>query len=229
MAADLDARRKSEDPSDDDYPAYVPSDITDEDSLERLMDYVEGGMTDEQRQALDADPDIQRVEDLMAQNPDAFLTEKDLKDLIITDEDGDVVVSPEEIVEAGTFADLRGHDAFPDDYEGEDSISSNTDGDDAKKRMFYPKGITKDQLVEMDDLLTDYKKSRAQLDDQTYFGADHDFAYMDVERDWNALANETQDEIMEVIETSETMASPEPEMWLMYDLKFNVTNLILVS
>jgi len=54
-------------------------------------------------------------------------------------------------------------------------------------------------------------------------------AYMDVERDWNALSNETQDEILTLIEYSNTMACPEPEMWLMYDLNFNVTNLILAS
>ncbi|KAL3779316.1 hypothetical protein HJC23_013766 [Cyclotella cryptica] len=43
---------------------------------------------------------------------------------------------------------------------------------------------------------------------------------------WNEIG---RNEILHVIENSNTMACPDPEMWLMYDLNFNVTNLILAS
>lgn len=97
--------------------------------------------------------------------------------------------------------------------------------------LIYPsdKTFTEKDLVELDDKIAAYKAAREALDDQTYFGEGHTMAYMDVEKDWPKLSNETQDEILEVMEHSNTMACPEPEMWLMYDLGFNVTNLILAS
>jgi hypothetical protein len=96
--------------------------------------------------------------------------------------------------------------------------------------MFPPnKAYNEKNLVEMDDLIRQYRDARAKIENQTFFGEDHTFAYMDVERDWDLLDNETQAEMLEVMETDVTMACPEPELWLMYDNNFNVTNLILAS
>eukprot|EP00804_Cyclotella_cryptica_P014708 CCRYP_020183-RA/>CCRYP_020183-RA protein AED:0.15 eAED:0.15 QI:209/0.6/0.33/1/0.4/0.5/6/0/598 len=52
---------------------------------------------------------------------------------------------------------------------------------------------------------------------------------MEIMKDPDVMEAERMNEILDVIENSNTMACPEPEMWLMYDLNFNVTNLILAS
>jgi hypothetical protein len=50
---------------------------------------------------------------------------------------------------------------------------------------------------------------------------------MDVEKDWLLLSNQTKNEIVNIIKNLNTMACPNPEMWLMYNLKLNIMNLIL--
>ena len=197
----------------------VPRNFESPESITRTFDYILNKMSDEERAELENDVDLQEVEKIVSKN-NMMLTEDDLKDIIITDDTGETMLDPKAIAEAGSFDDDRGIDAFP-------SSSNDEDGEN----LVYPTNGAFDEsdLVDIDDKIKAYKEARARLENQTYFGEDHTFAYLDVEKDWPRLSNETQDEILDVIENSNTMASPEPEMWLMYDLKFNVTNLILAS
>lgn len=197
----------------------VPRNFESPESITRTFDYILNKMSDEERAELENDVDLQEVEKIVSKN-NMMLTEDDLKDIIITDDTGETMLDPKAIAEAGSFDDDRGIDAFP-------SSSNDEDGEN----LVYPTNGAFDEsdLVDIDDKIKAYKEARARLENQTYFGEDHTFAYIDVEKDWPRLSNETQDEILDVIENSNTMASPEPEMWLMYDLKFNVTNLILAS
>ena len=197
----------------------VPRNFESPESITRTFDYILNEMSDEERAELENDVDLQEVEKIVSKN-NMMLTEDDLKDIIITDDTGETMLDPKAIAEAGSFDDDRGIDAFP-------SSSNDEDGEN----LVYPTNGAFDEsdLVDIDDKIKAYKEARARLENQTYFGEDHTFAYLDVEKDWPRLSNETQDEILDVIENSNTMASPEPEMWLMYDLKFNVTNLILAS
>ena len=199
----------------------VPRNFESPESITKTFDYIMNGMTEEERAELENDVDLQEVEEIVSKN-NMMLTEDDLKDIIIEDDDGKntVVIDPKAIADAGSFDDDRGLDAFP-----------SSEVEDDGENLVYPTNgaFTEKDLVEIDDKLRAYREARERLDNQTYFGEGHVFAYMDVEKDWPALSNETQDEILDVIENSNTMACPEPEMWLMYDLKFNVTNLILAS
>lgn len=197
----------------------VPRNFESPESITRTFDYILNKMSDEERAELENDVDLQEVEKIVSKN-NMMLTEDDLKDIIITDDTGETMLDPKAIAEAGSFDDDRGIDAFP-------SSSNDEDGEN----LVYPTNGAFDEsdLVDIDDKIKAYKEARARLENQTYFGEDHTFAYLDVEKDWPRLSNETQDEILDVIENSNTMASPEPELWLMYDLKFNVTNLILAS
>ena len=199
----------------------VPRNFESPESITKTFDYIMNGMTEEERAELENDVDLQEVEEIVSKN-NMMLTEDDLKDIIIDDDDGKntVVIDPKAIADAGSFDDDRGLDAFP-----------SSEVEDDGENLVYPTNgaFTEKDLVEIDDKLRAYREARERLDNQTYFGEGHVFAYMDVEKDWPALSNETQDEILDVIENSNTMACPEPEMWLMYDLKFNVTNLILAS
>lgn len=197
----------------------VPRNFESPESITRTFDYILNEMSDEERAELENDVDLQEVEKIVSKN-NMMLTEDDLEDIIITDDTGETMLDPNAIAEAGSFDDDRGIDAFPS--------SSNDEGGE---NLVYPTNGAFDEsdLVDIDDKIKAYKEARARLENQTYFGEDHTFAYLDVEKDWPRLSNETQDEILDVIENSNTMASPEPEMWLMYDLKFNVTNLILAS
>ena len=199
----------------------VPRNFESPESITKTFDYIMNGMTEEERAELENDVDLQEVEDILSKN-NMMLTEDDLKDIIIEDDDGKntVMIDPKAISDAGSFDDDRGLDAFP-----------SSEVEDDGENLVYPTNgaFTEKDLVEIDDKLRAYREARERLDNQTYFGEGHVFAYMDVEKDWPALSNETQDEILDVIENSNTMACPEPEMWLMYDLKFNVTNLILAS
>lgn len=197
----------------------VPRNFESPESITRTFDYILNKMSDEERAELENDVDLQEVEKIVSKN-NMMLTEDDLKDIIITDDTGETMLDPKAIAEAGSFDDDRGIDAFP-------SSSNDEDGEN----LVYPTNGAFDEsdLVDIDDKIKAYKEARARLENQTYFGEDHTFAYIDVEKDWPRLSNETQDEILDVIENSNTMASPEPELWLMYDLKFNVTNLILAS
>lgn len=199
----------------------VPRNFESPESITKTFDYIMNGMTEEERAELENDVDLQEVEEIVSKN-NMMLTEDDLKDIIIDDDDGKntVMIDPKAIADAGSFDDDRGLDAFP-----------SSEVEDDGENLVYPTNgaFTEKDLVEIDDKLRAYREARERLDNQTYFGEGHVFAYMDVEKDWPALSNETQDEILDVIENSNTMACPEPEMWLMYDLKFNVTNLILAS
>lgn len=200
--------------------AKVPRTFESVESVTKTMDYIMNGMTDEERDELENnDVDLAEVEKIIGENQ---LTEDDLKDIIIEEEgeDGYATIDPQAIAEAGSFRDDQGLDAFPSSTVEEDG-----------ENLVYPSNgaFTEKDLVELDGKIAAYKAARQSLKDQTYFGEEHTFAYLDVEKDWPALSNETQDEILDVIENSNTMACPEPEMWLMYDLKFNVTNLILAS
>lgn len=203
----------------DKQESRVPRNFESSESVAKTMEYIMSGMTDEEREELENDVDLKEVEEILSQNK-MLITEKDLKDYVVEDEDGGEMIDPQAIADAGSFADDRGPDAFP-------SSSVEEDGEN----LVYPSNgaFTEKDLAELDDKIQAYKAARERLDNQTYFGEEHTFAYMDVEKDWPALDNETQDEILDVIENSNTMACPEPEMWLMYDLKFNVTNLILAS
>ncbi|KAL7551070.1 hypothetical protein ACHAWF_014268 [Thalassiosira exigua] len=156
----------------------------------------------------------------LASMEEMAISEEDLEEVLAEDGDGNVRIDPQAIADAGTYDDDHGPDTFP----------SSAVEEDGENLVYPPDGtFTEKDLVELDDKLSAYKRARESLADQTYFGEGRVFAYMDVERDWPRLSNETQDEIMDVIENSDTMACPEPEMWLMYDLGFNVTNLMLAS
>jgi len=197
----------------------VPRNFESEESVRRTIDYIINGMTDEEREELEKDADLQEVERILSKN-NILLTEEDLEDILIEDDAGNTIIDPKAVAEAGTFDDDRGLDAFP-----------SSDVDDDGENLVYPlnKAFTEKDLVEIDDQIAAYKAARERLANQTYFGEEHTMAYMDVEKDWPSLSNQTQEEILDLLENSNTMACPEPEMWLMYDLKFNVTNLILAS
>lgn len=203
-----------------DLESKIPRNFESVESVTRTVDYIMNSMTDEERAELENDVDLQEVERIVNEN-NMMLTEKDLKDILIEDDGGNTVIDPQAIADAGSFDDDRGIDAFP---------SSDDDNEDGENLIYPPnKAFTEKDLEELDDKIQAYKAARERLENQTYFGEEHTMAYMDVEKDWPALSNETQDEILDVIENSNTMACPEPEMWLMYDLNFNVTNLILAS
>ena len=201
--------------------AKVPRSFTSTESVRRTMEYIMNAMTDEERDELENDVDLVEVERVLEKNNYAMLTEDDLRDVLVEDEDGGIsAIDPRAVAEAGTFDDDRGVDAFPRSGVDEDG-----------ENLVYPTNgaFTEKDLAELDDKIAAYRAARERLANQTYFGEDQVMAYMDVEKDWPLLSNQTQDEILDVIENSNTMACPEPEMWLMYDLKFNVTNLILAS
>ena len=197
----------------------VPRNFVSEESVRRTFEYIVNEMTEEEREELEKDVDLQEVERVFSKS-NVLLTEEDLEDIIIEDDAGNTVIDPKAIADAGTFDDDRGLDAFP-----------SSDIDEDGENLVYPsnKAFTENDLVELDDHIAAYKAARERLANQTYFGEEHIMAYMDVEKDWPLLDNHTQDEILDLLENSNTMACPEPEMWLMYDLKFNVTNLILAS
>ena len=206
-----------------DMDTKVPRSFTTVESVTRTMDYIMNGMTDDERTELEKDVDLIEFERILSINNNALLTEDDVKDVLIDDDEDEgkiQIINPQAILDAGTYDDDRGPEAFP-------SSTIDIDGEN----LVYPKNspFTEKDLAELDDQIRAYKVARERLNNQTYFGEEQVFAYLDIERDWPLLSNETQDEILDVIENSNTMASPEPEMWLMYDLKFNVTNLILAA
>lgn len=198
----------------------MPRTIQGVNDVKKLVNYFQNELTDKEKKEIASDPDVVEAE-AMIKDGNMQITESDLKDFIVQDEEGNDILDEEAMGQDDvSFKDMHGYDAFP-------SISDTENGGD----LMYPsnKAYTEKDLVEIDDLLQQYRDVRAKLDNQTFFGEDHTFAYMDVERDWPLLDNETQREMMEVMETSTTMACPEPELWLMYDNNFNVTNLILAS
>ena len=201
----------------------IPRNIQGIEDVEKLIEYFQNEMTDEEKKMIASDPDVIEAEKMIAEN-NMQITKNDLKDIIIQDEDGNDIIDPKALEDFQNddvpFQDMHGYDAFP----------ASTDAENGGDLMFPPdKAYNEKDLVEMDDLLQQYRDMRAKLDNQTFFGEEHTFAYLDVERDWPLLDNETQSEMLEVMETDTTMACPEPELWLMYDNNFNVTNLILAS
>lgn len=197
----------------------VPRNFESPEDVIKTVDHIINGMTDEEREELENDVDLEEVERIVSEN-NMMMTEKDLEGIMVEDDEGNTMIDPKAIADAGSFDDDRGLDAFP-----------SSDVEEDGENLIYPSdgSFTEKDLVELDDKIAAYKAARERLDNQTYFGEGHTMAYLDVEKDWPLLSNETQDEILDVIENSNTMACPEPEMWLMYDNKFNVTNLILAS
>lgn len=201
----------------------IPRNIQGVEDVEKLIEYFRNEMSDEEKKEIAEDPDVIAAEKMVEEN-NMQVTKNDLKDIISQDEDGDDIIDPKILQDFQKddvpFQNMHGYDAFP----------SSADVKNGGDLMFPPdKTYNENDLVEMDDLLQQYRDMRAKLDNQTFFGDDHTFAYLDVERDWPLLDNETQSEMLEVMETDTTMACPEPELWLMYDNNFNVTNLILAS
>ncbi|KAL3801486.1 hypothetical protein HJC23_000924, partial [Cyclotella cryptica] len=202
------------------HEKLVPRNIKTVEDMQKMINYFQNEMTEEEKMEIMKDPDVLEAERMVKENK-LQISEEDLKEFMIQDKDGNLTLDPEAKGEDEVpFSEMHGFDAFPSVYDTENG------GD-----LIYPpnKAFTEKDLVEMDDLLRKYRESRAKLENQTFFGEEHTMAYMDVERDWPRLSNETQNEILNVIENCNTMACPEPEMWLMYDLNFNVTNLILAS
>ena len=193
--------------------------VSNDDDAGKVMEYMLEQLRDVERRAVGNDEEVQAAEDLLEKS---LLTEKDLEGIIIEGEDGLVEFDPKALAEAGTFDDDRGPGAFPSSKIAENG-----------ENLPYPPGgkFTEADLVELDDQLQAYKKARAIFDDPNYFGDEITIneLELDVDGNWDALENETRAEMQEVIETSHTMACADPELWLMYDWHFNVTNLILAS
>lgn len=201
----------------------IPRNIQSEQDVRKLVNYFQNEMTDEEKKEVQSDPDVIAAEQWVKDN-NMQITEDDLKDIITKDKDGNEVLDPkavEKMMEGEVpFEDMHGYDAFP----------SSTDTENGGASLFPPnKAYSEKDLVEIDDLLRQYRDVRAEMENQTFIGGDPIFSHIDVERDWDLLDNETQDEMLYVMETDTTMACPEPELWLMYDNNFNVTNLILSS
>ena len=196
----------------------VPVEVSSEDDAGKVMEFMLEQMREVERRAV-GNEEVQAAEDLLEKS---LLTPKDLEGIIIEGEDGLVDFDPKALAEAGTFDDDRGLKAFPSSKNAENG-----------ENLIYPSGgqFTEADLVMLDDQLQGYKKARAIFDDPNYFGDEITIneLELDVDGNWDALDNETRAEMQEVIETSNTMMNPDPELWLMYDWHFNVTNLILAS
>lgn len=197
----------------------LPRNVESVEDVKKIINYFQNVMTDEEKKEAESDPDNIEVARIIEEN-NMRITEEDLKDYIIKDEDGNDTLDPEAGKDEVPFSEMHGYDAFP-------SINDVENGGD----LIFPSNKAYDEkdLVEIDDMLQKYRVARAQLENQTFFGEDHTFAYLDIERDWPRLDNETQQEILDVIDNSNTMACPNPDLWLLYDLKFNVTNLMLAA
>ena len=229
------------------------------------------GMTDEEREELETDVDLDQVEELLNRNnmmltaadrvelsesidlqelddiasdDNMMLSEKDLKKIINEGEDGTATIDPKELTKAKTFEDMNLSeeelkDLVTKDSDGNNVInprtladefpSSHFKEDDGKVLFSKDSMFSEKDLEDLDDQLTSFKSARERLANQTFYGEEQTMAYMDIEKEWPLLSNQTQEEILEVMENSNTMACPEPENWLVYDLNFNVTNLILAS
>eukprot|EP00984_Skeletonema_dohrnii_P023438 scaffold12529_cov117-Skeletonema_dohrnii-CCMP3373.AAC.1 len=236
----------------------------------RTFQDILNGMTDEEREELERDVDLDEVEALLSRNnmmltaadrdelssfdlqeldditsdENGILSEKDLKKIIIEGEDGTAMIDPKGLSKAKTFEDMSLSekdlkDLVTKDSDGNNVINPKTLADEFPSghfnedegKVLFPKDnmFTEKDLEDLDDQLTAFKTARERLANQTFYGEDHTMAYMDIEKEWPLLSNQTQEEILEVMENSNTMACPEPENWLVYDLNFNVTNLILAS
>jgi hypothetical protein len=243
----------------------------DQPKAERTFQDILNDMTDEDRDELERDVDLEEVEALLSKNnmiltasdrdelsksfdlqelegiasdENMFLTEKDLKAAIIEKEDGTAAIDPKELAKAKSFEDMNlSENSLKDlvtrDSNGNDVIDPKTLANkfpfgrfkEDEGKVLFPKGnmFTEKDLEVLDGQLTTFKAAREKLANQTYYGEEQTMAYMDIEKEWPLLSNQTQEEILEVMENSNTMACPEPENWLVYDLNFNVTNLILAS
>jgi hypothetical protein len=203
--------------------ARIPRNIHSEEDVRKLFNYFQNEMTDEEKKDVESDPDVIAAEQWIKDNK-MQITEDDLKEIIIKDKDGNEILDPKAVEEMMKddvpFEDMHGYDAFP----------SSNDTENGGAYLYPPnKAYSEKDLVEIDDLLRQYRDVRAEMENQTFNAEEPIFSYIDVERDWPLLDDETQDEMLHVMETDVTMACPEPELWLMYDNNFNVTNLILSS
>ena len=187
--------------------------------------------------------DLQEIDDLTS-HENSMLSEKDLKKIIVEGESGTVAIDPKGLSKAASLKDLNlGEEDLKDlvtkDNDGNNVIHPKTLAEDfpsgklrkeAGDALFSEDRVFTDKdLEDLDSQLSAFKIAREKLADQTFYGEEHTMAYMDIEKEWPLLSNQTQEEILEVMENSNTMACPEPENWLVYDLNFNVTNLILAS
>ncbi|KAK1735981.1 hypothetical protein QTG54_013117 [Skeletonema marinoi] len=236
----------------------------------RTFQDILNGMTDEEREELERDVDLDEVEALLSRNnmmltaadrdelssfdlqeldditsdENGILSEKDLNKIIIEGEDGTAMIDPKGLSKAKTFEDMSLSekdlkDLVTKDSDGNNVINPKTLADEFPSghfnedegKVLFPKDnmFTEKDLEDLDNQLTAFKSAREKLANQTFYGEEHTMAYMDIEKEWPLLSNQTQEEILEVMENSNTMACPEPENWLVYDLNFNVTNLILAS
>lgn len=233
----------------------------------RTFQDILNGMTDDEREELERDVDLDAVEELLSKNnmmltatdrdelsksvdlqdiedmtsdENGSLTEKDLQKIIIEEEDGTATIDPKGLSKAKSFEDLNLSEEDLKDVLTEDNVinpkalADEFPSGRLKKEeggALFPKDsiFNEKDLEDLDGQLMAFKAAREKLANQTYYGEEHTMAYMDIEKEWPLLSNQTQDEILEVMETSNTMACPEPENWLVYDLNFNVTNLILAS
>jgi hypothetical protein len=237
----------------------------------RTFQDILNGMTDEEREELERDVDLDQVKELLNRNnmiltaadrdelsksidlqelddiasdENAILSEKDLKKIVIEGGDGTATIDPKGLAKAKTFEDMSLSekdlkDLVTKDSGGNNVIDPKTLADEfpsghfkeGEGKVLFPKDsmFTEKDLEDLDGQLTAFKTARERLANQTFYGEEHTMAYMDIEKEWPLLSNQTQEEILEVMENSNTMACPEPENWLVYDLNFNVTNLILAS
>ena len=233
----------------------------------RTFQDILNGMTDDEREELERDVDLDAVEELLSKNnmmltatdrdelsksvdlqdiedmtsdENGSLTEKDLQKIIIEEEDGTATIDPKGLSKAKSFEDLNLSEEDLKDVLTEDNVinpkalADEFPSGRLKKEeggTLFPKDsiFNEKDLEDLDGQLMAFKAAREKLANQTYYGEEHTMAYMDIEKEWPLLSNQTQEEILEVMETSNTMACPEPENWLVYDLNFNVTNLILAS
>ncbi len=236
----------------------------------RTFQDIFNGMTDDEREELERDVDLDEVEARLSRNnmmltaadrealssiesqeldditsdENMILSEKDLKKIIIEGDDGTAMIDPKGLSKAKTFEDMSLsekdlEDVVTKDSDGNNVINPKTLADEFPSghfnendgKVLFPdgNGFTEKDLEDLDGQLRAFKSARERLANQTFYGEEHTMAYMDIEKEWPLLSNQTQEEILEVMENSNTMASPEPENWLVYDLNFNVTNLILAS
>lgn len=236
----------------------------------RTFQDIFNGMTDDEREELERDVDLDEVEARLSRNnmmltaadrealssiesqeldditsdENMILSEKDLKKIIIEGDDGTAMIDPKGLSKAKTFEDMSLSekdlkDVVTKDSDGNNVINPKTLADEFPSghfnendgKVLFPdgNGFTEKDLEDLDGQLRAFKSARERLANQTFYGEEHTMAYMDIEKEWPLLSNQTQEEILEVMENSNTMASPEPENWLVYDLNFNVTNLILAS
>uniref|UniRef100_A0A7S4W318 Uncharacterized protein n=1 Tax=Ditylum brightwellii TaxID=49249 RepID=A0A7S4W318_9STRA len=163
--------------------------------------YVANEMTEEEMDEMDKDPVMMEVE---KESSTLMVTENDFKGIDLENLE-EALEEEESLMDAFT-----GPDAFPDN---DDDI--------------YPKGLTKEDMAELDESRQTINRLKKELAEGTII--ENKLLLMDEQAMWESLNNGTQYEIMTCLDHMEHGGSDEPLKWLMFDLAFNVTNLILSS